>query len=158
LILGIGTGFQTLLKLGLLPFGKFKEHKEAGTPALTHNTGGCHLSVMAYTKVVSDKSPWLRRAVLGDTYVSSASHTYGRFIASDEWAGRLFAEGQVATCYTGLTGNINGSTKAIEGITSPDGRVLGKMLHAERFAAGTAINIHGQQDMKIFESGVRYFK
>ncbi|MCL2719600.1 MAG: phosphoribosylformylglycinamidine synthase [Lachnospiraceae bacterium] len=157
LILGIGTGFQALLKLGLLPFGEFKADKEAGTPALTHNTGGKHLSMMAYTKVVSDKSPWLKGAALADTYVSPASHTYGRFVASDEWVGRLFAEGQVAACYTAPTGNINGSAAAIEGITSPDGRIFGKMLHSERYSEGMAINIDGQQDMKIFESGVRYF-
>jgi len=156
LILGIGTGFQALLRLGLLPFGEFSA--ETDKPTLTHNTIGRHISTMAYTKVVSNKSPWLQTAVLGETYVDAASHTYGRFIASEEWCGRLFANGQVTTTYTGPTGNINGSMAAIEGITSPDGRILGKVLNSERYAEDCGINIYGQQDMGLFEAGVNYFR
>ena len=156
LILGIGTGFQALLKLGLLPFGEFSD--ESDKPALTYNAIGRHISTMAYTKVVSNKSPWLQAAILGDLYVNAASHTYGRFIASEEWCGRLFANGQVTTLYTKPTGNINGSVAAIEGITSPDGRILGKILNSERYAEDCGINIYGQQDMGLFEAGVKFFQ
>ena len=121
---------------------------------------------MVYTRVVSNKSPWMQGAVLGETYVTPASHGEGRFVAPKEWIDRLFANGQVATQYADLNGNvsmdeewnINGSYAAIEGITSPDGRCLGKMAHVERRGDGVAINIYGEQDLKIFESGVEYFK
>ena len=121
---------------------------------------------MAYTKVVSNLSPWLSLAELGETYVIPASHGEGRFVAKDDVLKRLMENGQVATRYCSPDGvismdeeyNINGSYLAIEGITSPDGRVFGKMGHAERRGDGVAINIYGEQDMKIFESGVKYFK
>ena len=121
---------------------------------------------MVYTKVVTDKSPWLMGAKPGETYVIPASHGEGRFVAPKEWIEKLFANGQVATQYVDLLGNptmdeewnVNGSYAAIEGITSPDGRILGKMGHSERRGTAVAINIYGEQDMKLFESGVEYFK
>ena len=120
---------------------------------------------MVYTRVVSNKSPWLAKAELGGTYVIPASHGEGRFVANDEWLKRLFEKGQVATRYCDPEGNIsmdeewniNGSYAAIEGITSEDGRCFGKMGHSERRGESVAINIYGEQDMKIFESGVAYF-
>ncbi len=165
LILGICNGFQALIKLGLVPYGEITGQKE-DSPTLTFNTINRHISRMVYTKVVSDKSPWLRMARAGETYVSAASHGEGRFVASGEWIEKLFANGQVATQYADPEGNvsmdeewnINGSYEAIEGITSPDGRVFGKMAHAERRGKGVAINIYGEQDLKIFESGVAYFR
>lgn len=165
LALGICNGFQALIKLGLVPYGDIRGQKE-DSPTLTFNTVNRHISKMAYIKVVSDKSPWLQGAVLGNTYVNPASHGEGRFVASKEWIDRLFANGQVATQYADADGNvsmdenwnINGSYAAIEGITSPDGRCLGKMAHSERRGDGVAVNIYGEQDLKIFESGVAYFK
>ena len=165
LMLGICNGFQALVKLGLVPYGKIVEQKE-DSPTLTYNTVGRHISKMAYTKVVTNKSPWLSGAKLGGVYCNPASHGEGRFVAPKEWVDRLFANGQVATQYVNEDGqptmdeewNINGSYAAIEGITSPDGRILGKMAHAERKGRSVAINIYGEQDMKLFESGVRYFK
>jgi len=165
LALGICNGFQALIKLGLVPCGEIVGQNE-NSPTLTFNTISRHISKMAYVKVVSDKSPWLMQAELGKTYVNPASHGEGRFVASEEWLDKLFANGQVATQYVDMDGrasmdeeyNINGSYRAVEGITSPDGRCLGKMAHAERRGEGVAINIYGEQDMKIFESGVRYFK
>lgn len=165
LALGICNGFQTLIKLGLVPYGKIVGQTE-DSPTLTYNTIGRHISKMVYTKVVTNKSPWLQEAKLGGVYTNPASHGEGRFVASEEWLDKLFANGQVATQYCDLEGNIsmdeewnvNGSYRAIEGITSPDGRVLGKMAHSERRADGVAINIYGEQDIKIFESGVNYFK
>ena len=165
LVLGICNGFQTLIKLGLVPYGKICGQTE-GSPTLTYNTIGRHISKMVYTKVVTNKSPWLQGAELGGVYTNPASHGEGRFVASEEVLNELFANGQVATQYCDLDGNItmneewnpNGSYRAIEGITSPDGRVLGKMAHSERRGDGVAINIYGEQDMKIFESGVKYFK
>lgn len=165
LVLGICNGFQTLIKLGLVPYGKICGQTES-SPTLTYNTIGRHISKMVYTKVVTNKSPWLQGAELGGVYTNPASHGEGRFVASEEVLKELFANGQVATQYCDLDGNItmneewnpNGSYRAIEGITSPDGRVLGKMAHSERRGDGVAINIYGEQDMKIFESGVKYFK
>ncbi len=165
LALGICNGFQALIKLGLVPFGEITGQKE-DSPTLTFNTINRHISKMVYTKVVSNKSPWLQGAVLGKTYVTPASHGEGRFVAPKEWIDRLFANGQVATQYADINGNvtmdeewnINGSYASIEGITSPDGRCLGKMAHVERRGDGVAINIYGEQDLKIFESGVEYFK
>ena len=133
---------------------------------MTFNTIGRHISKMVYTKVMTNKSPWLSGAALGGVYTSPASHGEGRFVASEAWLDKLFANGQVATQYCDPEGNVsmdeywnvNGSYRAIEGITSPDGRVLGKMAHAERRGDGVAINIYGEQDLKIFESGVNYFK
>ena len=165
LALGICNGFQALIKLGLVPFGEITG-QTAESPTLTFNTINRHISKMVYTKVVSDKSPWLREAKLGQTYCSPASHGEGRFVASREWLDKLFANGQVATQYVDIDGNIsmdeewnvNGSYCSIEGITSPDGRCFGKMAHAERRDTSVAINIYGEQDLKIFESGVAYFK
>ncbi len=165
LALGICNGFQAMIKLGLVPYGEIVGQKE-DSPTLTYNTINRHISKMVYTKVVSNKSPWLQLAELGKTYVTPASHGEGRFVAPKEWIDRLFANGQVATQYADFNGNIfmdeewnvNGSYVAIEGITSPDGRCLGKMAHVERRGDAVAINIYGEQDMKIFESGVAYFK
>ena len=165
LALGICNGFQALIKLGLVPFGEITG-QTAESPTLTFNTINRHISKMVYTKVVSDKSPWLREAKLGQTYCSPASHGEGRFVANREWLDKLFANGQVATQYVDIDGNVsmdeewnvNGSYCSIEGITSPDGRCFGKMAHAERRDTSVAINIYGEQDLKIFESGVAYFK
>ena len=165
LVLGVCNGFQALVKLGLVPNGEITGQNE-GAPTLTYNTIGRHISKMVYTKVVSNKSPWLQEAELGRVYTNPASHGEGRFVASSEWLDKLFANGQVATQYCDPEGNItmdeewnvNGSYCAIEGITSPDGRVFGKMAHSERRARSVAMNIYGEQDLKIFESGVKYFK
>lgn len=165
LALGVCNGFQALVKLGLLPYGKILGQTE-DSPTLTYNTIGRHISKMVYTKVVSNKSPWLQGAQLGGVYTNPASHGEGRFVASGEWLDKLFANGQVATQYCDPDGvismdeewNVNGSYRAIEGITSPDGRVLGKMAHSERRSDSVAVNIYGEQDLKIFESGVKYFK
>ena len=165
LVLGVCNGFQALVKLGMVPNGAITGQTEE-SPTLTYNTIGRHISKMVYTKVVTNKSPWLAQAELGGVYTNPASHGEGRFVASKEWIDRLFANGQVATQYCDLNGNIsmdeewnvNGSYCAIEGITSPDGRVFGKMAHSERRARSVAMNIYGEQDLKIFESGVKYFK
>ena len=164
LALGICNGFQALIKLGLVPYGEICGQKE-DSPTLTYNTIGRHVSKMVYTKVVSNKSPWLQKAQLGGVYCNPASHGEGRFVANDEWLKKLKENGQIATEYvpvdeTGYEGefNVNGSYMNIEGITSPDGRVLGKMAHSERRDAGVAVNIYGEQDIKIFESGVEYFR
>ncbi len=165
LMLGICNGFQALIKLGLVPYGEIRQ-QNADSPTLTYNTIGRHISKMVYTKVVTDKSPWLAQAELGKVYCNPASHGEGRFVAPKECLDQLFANGQVATQYVNEKGqptmeeawNINGSYMAVEGITSPDGRVLGKMAHSERRGRSVAINIYGEQDMKLFESGVAYFK
>ena len=166
LILGICNGFQALIKLGLVPYGRIIKAQEDDSPTLTFNTINRHVSKMVYTKVVSDKSPWLLQAGLGNVYVDPASHGEGRFVAPKEWLDRLLTGGQIATQYCDADGNIsmdeywnvNGSYNAIEGILSSDGRVFGKMAHVERRGDGVAINIYGEQDMKIFESGTEYFK
>ena len=165
LALGICNGFQALIKLGLVPYGEIRMQTE-DSPTLTYNTINRHISKMVYTKVVTNKSPWLQQAELGKTYCNPASHGEGRFVAPKEWLDQLFANGQVATQYVNEAGvptmdeewNVNGSYMAIEGITSPDGRVLGKMAHSERRGEAVAMNIYGEQDMKLFESGVAYFK
>ncbi len=165
LALGICNGFQALIKLGLVPHGEIVG-QTADSPTLTFNTINRHVSKMVYTRVATNKSPWLQLAEVGKTYVNPASHGEGRFVANKEWLDRLFANGQVATQYVNLDGeptmdeywNVNGSYEAIEGITSPDGRVLGKMAHSERRDEAVAMNIYGEQDMKLFESGVAYFK
>ena len=164
LALGICNGFQALIKLGLVPYGEIVGQKE-DSPTLTFNTIGRHISKMVYTKVMTNKSPWLAQAKLGGVYVNPASHGEGRFVANPEWLAKLMANGQVATRYATCDGelcqdeewNVNGSYCGIEGITSPDGRVLGKMAHSERRDQAVAINIYGEQDMKIFESGIKYF-
>ena len=166
LALGICNGFQALIKLGLVPNGAITGQK-ADAPTLTFNTIGRHISKMVYTKVVSNKSPWLAQARLGGVYVNPASHGEGRFVADRAWLEALFANGQVATQYCDPEGavcagdeewNVNGSYLAVEGITSPDGRVFGKMAHSERRGDSVAVNIYGEQDLRIFESGVAYFK
>ena len=165
LALGICNGFQALIKLGLVPYGEIRMQTE-DSPTLTYNTINRHISKMVYTKVVTNKSPWLQQAELSKTYCNPASHGEGRFVAPKEWLDKLFANGQVATQYVNEAGvptmdeewNVNGSYMAIEGITSPDGRVLGKMAHSERRGQSVAMNIYGEQDMKLFESGVAYFK
>ncbi|MCR4611245.1 MAG: phosphoribosylformylglycinamidine synthase [Lachnospiraceae bacterium] len=165
LVLGICNGFQALIKLGLVPYGEIRTQSE-NAPTLTYNVINRHISKMVYTKVVSNKSPWLREAVLGNVYTNPASHGEGRFVANDDILNELFKNGQVATQYVNEMNNptmdeewnINGSYMAIEGITSPDGRVLGKMAHSERRGESVAVNIYGEQDMRIFESGVNYFK
>ena len=165
LMLGICNGFQALVKLGLVPYGEIRP-QAADSPTLTFNTIGRHQSMIAHTKVVSNLSPWLQQAELGKSYVVPISHGEGRFVAPQEWLDKLFANGQVATQYVDLDGratmeepfNMNGSYRAIEGITSPDGRVLGKMAHSERRREGTYLNIYGDQDQRLFESGVEYFK
>ncbi len=165
LALGICNGFQALIKLGLVPYGEIIDLK-TDSPTLTMNSIGRHQSKMVYTKVMTNKSPWLQKATLGGVYSIPASHGEGRFVASNEWIEKLFANGQVATQYVDAEGNptmdeaynINGSYAAIEGITSPDGRVLGKMAHSERIGESVAVNITGNQNQMIFESGVEYFK
>lgn len=165
LVLGICNGFQALIKLGLVPYGKICEQK-IDSPTLTTNSIGRHISKSVFTKVVSNKSPWLQKAKLGDVYSIPASHGEGRFVADETWLKKLFENGQVATQYVDIDGNPtmdeafnpNGSYCGVEGITSADGRVLGKMAHSERIGNGVAINIYGEQDQRLFESGVEYFK
>ena len=165
LVIGICNGFQALIKLGLVPEGRIVELTDS-SPTLTTNIIGRHISKMGYIKVVSNQSPWLRKAALGGVYANPLSHGEGRFVANAQWIEKLQANGQIATQYVDNFGNAstdeywnpNGSYMAIEGITSPDGRVLGKMAHSERIGDGVAVNIPVEQDMKIFESGVEYFK
>ena len=165
LALGICNGFQALIKLGLVPYGEIRP-QSADTPTLTTNRIGRHISKSVYTKVVTNQSPWLQKAELGGVYSIPASHGEGRFVANDAVIRQLFENGQVATRYVDLAGhptmdedfNPNGSYAAIEGITSPDGRVLGKMAHSERIGTGVAVNIYGNQNQHIFESGVSYFQ
>ena len=165
LMLGICNGFQALIKLGLVPEGRIVEQHE-DSPTLTMNHIGRHISKMVYIKVVTNKSPWLQKALPGGVYCNPASHGEGRFVANEAWLKKLFENGQVATQYVDDKGNPtmdefwnpNGSYLAIEGITSPDGRILGKMAHSERRGQAVAMNIYGEQDLKIFESGVEYFK
>ena len=165
LILGICNGFQALIKLGLVPYGKIVT-QEGDSPTLTTNSIGRHVSKSVYNKVVTNKSPWLRKATLGGVYTIPASHGEGRFVASREWIDKLYENGQVATQYVDIDGNptmdedfnVNGSYGSIEGITSPDGRVLGKMVHSERIGEGVALNLYGDQNQLLFESGVEYFQ
>lgn len=164
LALGICNGFQALIKLGLVPYGKIMPQAE-NSPTLAMNSIGRHQSKMVYTKVVSNKSPWLSKAKLGGVYSVPISHGEGRFVADNDWIKKLFENGQVATQYVDADGNptmdeyynINGSYYAIEGITSPDGRVYGKMAHSERKGEAVSINICGEKDQQIFESGVDYY-
>jgi phosphoribosylformylglycinamidine synthase len=164
LVLGICNGFQALIKLGLVPYGEITPLKE-DSPTLATNNIGRHISKSVYTKVVTNKSPWLMKADLGGVYSIPASHGEGRFVASEEWIEKLVKNGQIATQYVDINGNPtmeedynpNGSYYAIEGITSPDGRVLGKMTHSERRGDFVAVNIIGNQNQYIFESGVSYF-
>ena len=165
LMLGICNGFQALIKLGLVPYGEIRDIKE-NDPTLTFNTVGRHISHMAYTRVTSVKSPWFSSVEAGDVFAVPVSHGEGRFFADDETVKRLIENGQVATQYVDLNGNpsddiaynVNGSICAIEGITSPDGRILGKMGHSERKGKDLYANVPFNKDQKIFESGVKYFK
>jgi phosphoribosylformylglycinamidine synthase len=165
LVLGICNGFQALIKLGLVPHGRIVPQDE-NAPTLTFNTIGRHISHMNYVRVTSNKSPWLALTKPGEVYVNPASHGEGRFVADEGWLRKLAQNGQIATQYCRPDGkpvmnpawNTNGSYLAVEGITSPDGRCLGKMLHCERSGDGVQKNIYGEQDMKIFEAGVKYFK
>lgn len=165
LALGICNGFQALIKLGLVPYGEILEQTE-NAPTLTMNKIGRHISQIAYTKVVTNKSPWLSKTKPGDIFSIPVSHGEGRFVASEEVIDQLFKNGQVATQYVDIKGNPtmdeafnpNGSYYAIEGIISPDGRVLGKMGHSERMGDSVGMNISGNKDQKLFESGVDYFK
>ncbi|MEG1255621.1 phosphoribosylformylglycinamidine synthase [Clostridium sp.] len=165
LMLGICNGFQALIKLGLVPYGEIKDIDEE-SPTLTHNLIGSHQSMMVNTKIVSNKSPWLSQCNVGDIHRVPISHGEGRFFANEKVIRELFKNRQVATQYVDNSGNPtydinfnpNGSIYAIEGITSKDGRVFGKMAHSERIGNGVIKNVFGEHDMKIFESGVKYFK
>ena len=165
LMLGICNGFQALIKLGLVPYGKILD-ADAEFPTLTHNVIGRHQSRLVRTRVASNLSPWLSGTKVGDVFTVPISHGEGRFLADEALVRELAAKGQIATQYVDLEGNAttdvhfnpNGSIFAIEGITSPDGRVLGKMGHSERKGNGLYKNVPGEFDMKLFESAVRYFK
>ena len=165
LMLGICNGFQALIKLGLVPEGKIVDMTE-NSPTLTYNKIGRHASCLVRTGITSVKSPWLAGVEAGDVFTIPVSHGEGRFIADDETLARLAANGQIATQYVDFDGNPsmdiafnpNGSVMAIEGITSPDGRVFGKMGHSERIGKNVYKNVTGEKDQKIFESGVKYFK
>ena len=164
LMCGICNGFQALIKLGLVPFGEITP-ASADAPTLTYNVIGRHQSGLVRTRIASNKSPWLAATEPGQVYTVAISHGEGRFIASDETVKTLAAAGQIATQYADAEGhasydirsNPNGSVYAIEGITSPDGRVIGKMGHVERSAPGNYRNVDGEYDMHFFESGVKYF-
>ena len=165
LMCGICNGFQALIKLGLVPYGKIIDTDE-NCPTLTYNTIACHQSRIVRVRIASNKSPWLRFTNVGDIYSAPVSHGEGRFIADEELVRKLAINGQIATQYVDLEGNAtadirfnpNGSVMAIEGITSPDGRVFGKMAHAERVGEGLYKNVEGNYFNKMFESAVRYFK
>ena len=165
LILGICNGFQALIKLGLLPYGKITELGE-NSPTLTYNTIGRHISTMAQTKVISNLSPWFNNVSIGDIHTIPISHGEGRFVADRDIVAKMRVRGQIATQYVDAGGwatmeppfNPNGSAFAIEGITSPDGRVLGKMGHSERRGAFVAKNVPGEKDEQLFEAAVRYYE
>jgi phosphoribosylformylglycinamidine synthase len=165
LMCGVCNGFQALIKIGLVPYGKIIDTDE-NCPTLSFNTIGRHQSKLVRTRIASNKSPWLAATNVGDVYTVAISHGEGRFLASDELVKELVANGQIATQYVDLDGNAtsdirynpNDSTFAIEGITSPDGRVFGKMGHSERIGNGLYKNVLGEFDMKMFESAVKYFK
>ncbi len=164
LMLGICNGFQALVKLGLLPYGEIRPLDET-CPTLTFNSIGRHVSSLFHTRVASNLSPWLAKAKVGDVHTIAISHGEGRFVASEEMLKELMASGQIATQYVNLEGqptmdnryNPNGSVLAIEGITSKDGRIFGKMGHDERYTRNTFMNVPGNKDQKIFEAGVEYF-
>ncbi len=165
LMLGICNGFQALVKLGLVPYGEIRDLDDS-MPTLTFNTIGRHISRMAYTRIASNKSPWLANVEAGDVHTIALSHGEGRFTASEDVIKMLAENGQIATQYVDLNGkatydsewNPNGSIAAIEGILSPDGRILGKMGHSERIGENIATNVPGNKNQKLFEAGVNYFK
>ena len=165
LMCGICNGFQALIKLGLVPYGRIIDTDE-NCPTLTFNTIARHQSRIVRTRVASNKSPWLSLTNVGDIYNVPISHGEGRFLASEELIKELAANGQIATQYVDLDGNAtsdvhfnpNNSMYAIEGITSPDGRVFGKMGHSERIGAGLYKNVLGEYDIRMFEAAVKYFK
>jgi len=165
LILGICNGFQALIKLGLVPYGEIRDLTDE-SPTLTFNTIGRHVSCMVNTRVSSVLSPWFNNLKVGDIHSIAVSHGEGRFVASEEVLKTLEKNGQIATQYVDLDDNAsydirfnpNGSLEAIEGITSPDGRVLGKMGHSERIGSNVVKNVPGEKDQKLFEAGVNYFK
>jgi len=162
---GICNGFQALVKLGLVPYGEIRDADES-SPTLTFNTIARHQSKLVRVRIASNKSPWLAATQVGDVYTVPISHGEGRFLASEADVRAMAKNGQIATQYVDLTGtptsdiryNPNDSVYAIEGITSPDGRVIGKMGHSERIGNGLYKNVLGEFDMKMFESAVRYFK
>ena len=164
-MLGICNGFQALIKLGLVPYGEIVDMRD-DSPTLTFNTIARHQSKMVNTRIASNKSPWLAGCEVGDIHSIAISHGEGRFVASADEIAKLAENGQIATQYVDFDGeptfdihcNPNTSFQAIEGITSPDGRVLGKMGHSERMGDGVCKNVPGAKDQKIFESGVNYFK
>ena len=165
LMCGICNGFQALIKLGLVPYGKIIDTDE-NCPTLTYNIIGRHQSKIVRTRVATNKSPWLKNTEVGEIYSVPISHGEGRFLASDELVKALAENGQIATQYVDLDGvpsmdtafNPNGSVAAIEGIISPDGRVIGKMGHSERIGENLYKNVVGEYDMKLFKSAVEYFK
>ena len=165
LMLGICNGFQALVKLGLVPYGKIVD-PTPDAPTLTFNTIGRHQSRLVRTRVASTLSPWFAAAQVGDVYTVPISHGEGRFVASPEWVAKLAANGQIATQYVDFNDratfdihfNPNNSVAAIEGITSPDGRVLGKMGHSERIGRGLYRNVPGRYELQLFQSAVQYFK
>ncbi len=165
LMLGICNGFQALIKLGLVPFGEIRDINES-CPTLTYNDIGRHQSKIAYTKVVSNLSPWLNNVEVGDIHAIPISHGEGKFYAKDNVMKRLIDNGQIVTQYVDVNGNVisdirynpNGSISSVEGICSPDGRILGKMAHSERIGYGTLKNVPGNKDQKIFDAGIKYFK
>ena len=166
LMLGICNGFQALIKLGLVPYGEIKAVTSEDAPTITYNNIGRHQAKVVTTRIASNKSPWLAGTQVGDLHSISISHGEGKFVANKETFDQLVANGQIATQYVDLDGNAtydidynpNGSFYAVEGITSADGRILGKMGHSERIGKYTLKNIHGEENQKIFESGVNYFK
>ncbi|MCD8001890.1 MAG: phosphoribosylformylglycinamidine synthase subunit PurQ, partial [Oscillospiraceae bacterium] len=165
LMLGICNGFQALIKLGLVPYGRILDTDDT-CPTLSFNTIGRHQSRLVRTRICSNRSPWLAETAVGDIYTVPVSHGEGRFLAPDALLTSLAQNGQIATQYVDLDGNPsmetdwnpNGSLLAVEGITSPDGRVLGKMGHSERTASGLYRNVPGDYDMKLFRSAVEYFQ
>lgn len=165
LMLGICNGFQALIKLGLVPYGEIRDLAD-NSPTLTHNQIGRHVSCMVQTRVVSNLSPWFNNVNVGDMHTIAVSHGEGRFTADKEIIAKLRLRGQIATQYVDNVGNPsmdiafnpNGSVEAVEGITSPDGRVLGKMGHSERIGTDICINVPGAKDQQIFQAGVRYFR
>ena len=164
LILGICNGFQALIKLGLVPYGEIRD-LAPNSPTLTTNQIGRHVSTMVQTKVVSNLSPWFNNVNVGELHTIAVSHGEGRFFADQEVIAQLRIRGQIATQYVDEVGepsldiayNPNGSVNAIEGITSPDGRVLGKMGHSERIGEHVAMNVPGVKDQQLFEAGVKYY-